>query len=147
MIVLIDNEEIFCEAVSGDRCTQAKRGYGDTSATTHSAGTPWVGSVHVQYHATLIPSSNKISIDYLNLNYYPDLDYTNNDNNNVFSGFSVSVATLPSGYPDRVFNQQQMDVAYGIGSTSSPAQIGEYVDEDNVTISWGILGRSSYVVP
>lgn len=155
MIVLIDNEEIFCSAVSGNECTSAKRGYGGTTATTHSQGARWAGSVHVQYHATRDPgilncNSNTVEcvyIDYLNLNYYPTLGGANNDNHNTFSGLYVPAASLGSTYPDRVFNQQQMNVAHGIGSTSNPVQVGEYIDGDNVTASWGVLGSNSCVTP
>lgn len=162
MIVLIDNEEIFCKAVSGNECTIAERGYGGTAAAAHSAGVPWAGSVHVQYHAHRNPGDlacknvlNNVTynvecvyIDYLNLNYYPGLGNTNNDNQNTFSGLSVPAGSFNGAtYPDRVYNQQQMNVAYKSASTSSPAPVGEYLDVDDVTASWGVLASGSCAVP
>lgn len=49
--------------------------------------------------------------------------------------------------PDRVFDQKQIDVKAGIGSPSSPVEVGEYIDRDNVTASFGVLASGSYTVP
>lgn len=156
MIVMVDSEEMFCTAVSGNTCTSALRGWGYTTAAAHSSGAPWSGSVHVQYHVTMDPgNSSNVYIDYLNLNYYPGLGGNSALNHYDFrqiygtqtlsdgtavSTLQVTAPTLPSGYPDRVFDQKQIDVAPGIGSTSSPVTVGEFVDQDNVTASYGILG-------
>lgn len=48
---------------------------------------------------------------------------------------------------DRVFDQKQIDVASGIGSPTSPVQVGEFIDRDNVTASFGVVGSATYVVP
>jgi len=48
---------------------------------------------------------------------------------------------------DRVFDQKQIDVKAGIGSVSAPVEVGEFVDQDNVTASFGVIGSQSYVVP
>lgn len=160
MIVLIDNEEIFCKAVSGNECTNAVRGYGGTMAAGHVSGARWAGSVHVQYHATRNPGYTGnctndgapvecIYIDYLNLNYYPGLGGAISDNHNTFSGLSVPAKafTSSSGYSSRTFNQMQMNIAAGKGSQSNPVTVGEYIDEDNVTASWGVLASGSCTVP
>jgi len=46
-----------------------------------------------------------------------------------------------------VFDQKQIDVAKEIVSPSSPVQVGEWIDRDNVTASLGVVGSASYEVP
>jgi hypothetical protein len=59
----------------------------------------------------------------------------------------VDADTISNTYPDRVFDQKQIDVAAGVASISNPVQVGEYIDRDNVTASFGILASQSYTVP
>ncbi|MGA8110246.1 MAG: hypothetical protein WB974_12465, partial [Acidobacteriaceae bacterium] len=59
----------------------------------------------------------------------------------------VDADTISSTYPDRVFDQKQLDVAPGVGTTSNPVQVGLYVDRDNVTASFGVLASQTYTVP
>lgn len=161
MIVMVDSEEILCTAVNGNICTSAMRGYGDTTAAPHSGGAPWSGSVQVQYHVTVdTANSNTVYIDYLNLNYNPVLNGNSALNHydfrqiygtktlsdgTVVSLLSVPGSSLPSTYPDRVFDQKQIDVAPGVGSTSNPVTQGEFVDQDNVTAGYGIMGSVTLV--
>jgi hypothetical protein len=49
--------------------------------------------------------------------------------------------------PDRVYDQKQIDVKGGIGSPSSPVEVGQFIDRDNVTASFGVLASGSYTVP
>jgi hypothetical protein len=48
---------------------------------------------------------------------------------------------------DRVYGQKQIDVASGKGSPAFPVQVGEFIDRDDVTASFGVAGSASYVVP
>ena len=167
MIVLIDNEEIFCEAASGNTCSTAVRGWAGTTPEAHSSGARFSGSVHVQYHVTFKPGDTSVCtiddtptgtpvecvfIDYLILN---NIKY---DFHQIYgeitvggvAGYSALHApaySIGSTYPDRVFNQKQLDVAPNVGSQQNPVQVGEYIDQDNVTASFGILASSSYTVP
>jgi hypothetical protein len=165
MIVLIDNEEILCTASSGNTCTASKRGWGGTGATTHAAGAYYAGSVHVQYHVTFKPGDTSVCksdvttgdpvecifIDYLILNNVKYDFHTIYGEKTVSGVAGYSALTIPAWVytysSDRVFDQKQIDVKSGIGSTSSPAEVGEFVDRDNVTASWGILASASYTVP
>jgi hypothetical protein len=63
-----------------------------------------------------------------------------------YSALTVPAYTYTYGI-DRVYDQKQIDVASGIGSPTSPARVGEFVDWDNVTASFGVIGAQSYVVP
>ncbi len=73
MVVMVDNEEIRCMRVGANNtCTSAVRGYGGTTPAAHSPNAYWMGSVHVQYRATM-PGDGNVYIDYLYLNYYPGL--------------------------------------------------------------------------
>jgi hypothetical protein len=110
-----------------------------------------MGSVHVQYHATL-PGDGNAYIDYLNVNYYPGLNGNSALNHYDFrqiygtqlvkgmqvSNVNANGATLQSGYPDRIFDQKQIDIAPGIA-----AQVGGFMDGDNVTINYGIISSTS----
>lgn len=164
MILLIDNEEILCTASNGNTCTASKRGWAGTGATTHSAGALYMGSVHVQYHVTFDPGQNVckldgtsgaavecVFIDYMTLNNVKYNFHTIYGEQTVNGVGGYSALTVPAyNYtysPDRVFDQKQIDVKSGIGSPSSPAEVGEFIDRDNVTASWGILASSSYTVP
>lgn len=164
MIVLIDNEEILCTASSGNTCTASQRGWAGTGATTHSAGAYYMGSVHVQYHVTFDPGQNAcllngksgaavecVFIDYMILNNVKYDFHALYGEQTVGGVAGYSALTVPAyNYtwpPDRVFDQKQIDVKGGIGSPSSPAEVGEYVDRDNVTASFGILASRSYTVP
>lgn len=165
MIVLVDNEEILCTASSGNTCTASQRGWAGTTATTHSAGAYYTGSVHVQYHVTFKPGDTSVCklggtsgaavecvfIDYLivnNVKYDFHSIYGEQTVGGVagYSALTVPAYTYTYGI-DRVFDQKQIDVASGIGSTSSPAEVGEYIDRDNVTASFGVIGSQTYVVP
>lgn len=164
MILLIDNEEILCTAAKDNTCTSSKRGWAGTGATTHAAGALYMGSVHVQYHVTLDPGQNAcllngksgaavecVFIDYMILNnvrYDFHALYGEQTVNGVpgYSALTVPayIYTFP---PDRVYDQKQIDVAGGIGSPSSPVEVGEFIDRDNVTASFGVLASGSYIVP
>lgn len=165
MIVFIDNEEILCTAASGNTCTASQRGWAGTTATTHSAGALYSGSVHVQYHVSFKPGDTSVCkedgtsgtavecvfIDYLIVNNVK-FDFHSIYGEQTVGGVAgYSALTVPAyDYTygiDRVFDQKQIDVASGIGSTSSPVQVGEFIDHDNVTASFGVAGSASYVVP
>ena len=164
MILLIDNEEILCTAASGNTCTASKRGWAGTGATTHVAGALYMGSVHVQYHVTFDPGVNAcllngksgaavecIFIDYFivnNVKYDFHALYGEQTVNGVpgYSALTIPAYKYTYGI-DRIFDQKQIDVKGGIGSPSSPAEVGEFVDRDNVTASFGILASGSYTVP
>ena len=164
MILLIDNEEILCTAASGNTCTASKRGWAGTGAATHAAGALYVGSVHVQYHVTFDPGVNAcllngksgtavecVFIDYMILNnvkYDFHALYGEQTVNGIPGYSALTVPAYNYTYPpDRVFDQKQIDVKGGIGSPSSPAEVGEYIDRDNVTASFGVLASGSYTVP
>jgi hypothetical protein len=164
MILLIDNEEILCTASTGNTCTASRRGWAGTGAATHAAGALYMGSVHVQYHVTFDPGQNAclengksgtpvecVYIDYMTLNnvkYDFHALYGEQTVNGVPGYSALTVPAYIYTYaPDRVFDQKQIDVKGGIGSPSSPAEVGEYVDRDNVTASFGILASGSYTVP
>lgn len=165
MIVHIDNEEILCTASSGNTCTASERGWGGTTAATHSTGALYSGSVHVQYHVTFKPGDSSVCkedgtsgtavecvfIDYLlvnNVKYDFHSIYGEQTVGGVagYSALTVPAYVYTYGI-DRVFDQKQIDVASGIGSTSSPVQVGEFIDRDNVTASFGVVASESYVVP
>lgn len=164
MILLIDNEEILCTAVKGDTCTASRRGWAGTGATTHAAGALYMGSVHVQYHVTFDPGVNAcllngksgaavecVFIDYMILNnvkYDFHALYGEQTVNGVPGYSALTVPAYVYTYPpDRVFDQKQIDVKGGIGSPSSPVEVGEFIDRDNVTASFGVLASASYIVP
>jgi hypothetical protein len=165
MILLIDNEEILCTASSGNTCTASKRGWAGTGATTHSAGALYMGSVHVQYHVTFKPGDTSVCklngtsgaavecvfIDYLIVNNVKYDFHTIYGVQTVGGVAGYSALTVPAYTytysPDRVFDQKQIDVKSGIGSPSSPAEVGEFVDRDNVTASFGVVASESYTVP
>jgi hypothetical protein len=165
MIVLVDNEEILCTASSGNTCTASKRGWAGTTPATHSSGALYTGSVHVQYHVTFKPGDTSVCklngtsgaavecvfIDYLIVNNVEYNFHTIYGTQTVGGVAGYSALTVPAySYTygiDRVFDQKQIDVASGIGSTSSPAKVGEFIDLDNVTASFGVLASQSYVVP
>jgi hypothetical protein len=165
MILLVDNEEILCTAASGNTCTASQRGWAGTAPATHAAGALYSGSVHVQYHVTFKPGDTSVCkengssgtavecvfIDYLivnNVKYDFHAIYGTQTVGGVpgYSALTVPAYAYTYGI-DRVFDQKQIDVASGIGSTSAPAQVGEYIDKDNVTASFGVLGSQTYVVP
>lgn len=164
MILLIDNEEILCTATSGNTCTASMRGWAGTGATTHAAGALFMGSVHVQYHVTFDPGVSAcmingksgtpvecIFIDYLmvnNVKYDFHALYGEQTVNGVpgYSALTIPAYKYTYGI-DRVFDQKQIDVKGGIGSPSSPAEVGEFIDRDNVTASFGILASGSFTVP
>lgn len=165
MIILVDNEEILCTAASQNTCTASQRGWAGTTPATHSAGALYTGSVHVQYHVTFKPGDTSVCklnvtsgpavecvfIDYLiinNVKYNFHTIYGEQTVSGVpgYSALTVPAYTYSYGI-DRIFDQKQIDVASGIGSTSSPAQVGEFIDLDNVTASFGVDATQSYVVP
>lgn len=164
MILLIDNEEILCTAATGNTCTSSRRGWAGTGATTHAAGAVYMGSVHVQYHVTFDPGQNAclentksgpavecVFIDYMILNnvkYDFHALYGEQTVNGVPGYSALTVPAYVYTYPpDRVFDQKQIDVKGGIGSPSSPVEVGEFIDRDNVTASFGVLASGSYTVP
>lgn len=171
MILRIDDEEIMCTAVSSNQCTNAIRGWAGSNGgigQPHNQGTPWMGSVHVQYHMSLYPGNegcpyngmnNAVDcafIDYLTLNnvqYDFDANYNNGSGTQTNTGtyLGVPVPVPPGPYSvqngqevyydvDRVFNQFQMDIPQTV---SSAAEVGEYIDQDNVTASWGVEATAS----
>jgi hypothetical protein len=164
MILLIDNEEILCTAASGNTCTSSKRGWAGTGATTHAPGALYMGSVHVQYHVTLDPGQNAcllngksgaavecVFIDYMILNNVKYDFHALYGEQTVAGVPGYSALTVPAYIytypPDRVYDQKQIDVKGGIGSPSSPVEVGEFIDRDNVTASFGVLASGSYFVP
>ena len=46
-----------------------------------------------------------------------------------------------------MYDQKQIDVKGGIGSPSSPVEVGAYIDRDNVTAGFGVLASGSFTVP
>ena len=164
MILMIDNEEILCTAATGNTCTDSKRGWAGTGAATHAAGALYTGSVHVQYHVTFDPGVNAcllngksgapvecVFIDYMILNnvkYDFHALYGEQTVNGVPGYSALTVPAYIYTYPpDRVYDQKQIDVKGGIGSPSSPVEVGQYIDRDNVTASFGVLASGSYNVP
>ena len=165
MIVLVDNEEILCTAASGNTCTASQRGWAGTTPAAHTVGALYSGSVHVQYHVTFKPGDTSVCkldgtsgvavecvfIDYLIVNNVEYNFHTIYGEQSVGGIAGYSALTDPAyiyTYPvDRVYDQKQIDVAGGIGSTTSPAEVGEFIDLDNVTASFGVIGSQSYVVP
>ena len=165
MIVLIDNEEILCTESTGNTCTASQRGWAGTKPAAHSAGALYSGSVHVQYHVTFKPGDTSVCkengssgtavecvfIDYLILNNVK-YDFHGIYGTQTVSGVpGYSKLTVPAYVYtygiDRVFDQKQIDVKSGIGSPTSPVQVGEFIDRDNVTASFGVVGSASFVVP
>jgi hypothetical protein len=165
MIVLIGNEEILCTASNGDTCTASQRGWAGTTPVAHPAGALFSGSVHVQYHVTFKPGDTSVCkengasgmavecvfIDYLIVNNVK-YDFHSIYGTQTVSGVSgYSELTVPAYVYtygiDRVFDQKQIDVASGIGSPTAPVQVGEFIDRDNVTASFGVVGSATYVVP
>jgi hypothetical protein len=164
MILMIDNEEILCTASTGNTCTASKRGWAGTGATTHAAGALYTGSVHVQYHVTFDPGVNAcllngksgaavecIFIDYMILNnvkYDFHALYGEQTVNGVPGYSALTIPAYIYTYPpDRVYDQKQIDVKGGIGSPSSPVEVGQFIDRDNVTASFGVLASGNYTVP
>jgi hypothetical protein len=165
MIVLVDNEEILCTASTGNMCTASQRGWAGTAPATHAMGALYSGSVHVQYHVTFKPGDTSVCkldntsgvgvecvfIDYLIVNNVEYNFHTIYGEQTVSGVAGYSALTDPAyiyTYPvDRVYDQKQIDVAGGIGSTASPAEVGEFIDQDDVTASFGVIGSQSYVVP
>jgi len=159
MVVMVDNEEIRCMRVGANNtCTSAVRGYGGTTPAAHSPNAYWMGSVHVQYRATM-PGDGNVYIDYLYLNYYPGLgdsgattkyDFhqiygqTTVDNINV-SNLKVPSAPLNPNWTEGIFSQKQIDVAPVNGSGNKVTQftVGEFIDQDNVTVGYGVMAASS----
>jgi hypothetical protein len=92
-----------------------------------------------------------VFIDYLivnNLKYDFHSIYGTQTVGGVAGYSALTVPAYTYTYPvDRAFDQKQIDVASGIGSPSSPQQVGEFIDLDNVTASFGVLGSQTYVVP
>ena len=162
MIVKVDNEEIFCgTGSSGSTCSSATRGWAGTTASTHSSGAYYEGSVHVQYHVTFKPGDTTVClqgsahvecifIDYLIINNHEYNFHTIYGEQPTLPGYSlltVPAFTLDSSWPDSAFDQKQIDVWPLSGSTSNPVQVGEFTDQDNVTASFGVAGAASYTVP
>jgi hypothetical protein len=159
------NEEVFVSSVSGSTVTGCTRGYAGTTAASHSSGAAYNGSVHVQYHVTFIPGytgychlretpttpAECIFIDYLTVNNFSVFNKSTYGtmvvDGKTVSKLYVDADTISNTYPDRVFDQKQIDVAAGVASISNPVQVGEYIDRDNVTASFGILASQSYTVP
>jgi hypothetical protein len=92
-----------------------------------------------------------IFIDYLtvnNVNYNFHSIYGTQSVSGVAGYSALTIPAYAYTYPhDRVFDQKQIDVKSGIGSPSSPVQVGEFIDRDNVTASFGVVGSESYLVP
>jgi hypothetical protein len=160
-----NNEEVLVTSASGNTVTGCQRGYAGTTAAAHNSGAAYSGSVHVQYHVTFIPGytgychlrqspstpAECIFIDYLKVNNFDVFNKatygTMTVDGQTVSKLYVDADTISSTWPDRVFDQKQIDVAPGVGSTSNPVQVGEYIDHDNVTASFGVLASQSYTVP
>jgi Chitobiase/beta-hexosaminidase C-terminal domain len=160
-----NNEQVFVTSASGNTVTACKRGYAGTKPAWHAGGTGYSGSVHVQYHVTFIPNytgycslrqststpAECIFIDYLKVN---NVDVFNKDtygtmtvDGQTVSKLYVDADTISSTYPDRVFDQKQLDVAANPSYVTDPVQVGEYIDRDNVTASFGVVASQSYTVP
>jgi Chitobiase/beta-hexosaminidase C-terminal domain len=160
-----NDEQVFVTRARGNTVTGCRRGYAGTTAAAHEAGTAYSGSVHVQYHVTFIPNytgtctlrqsastpAECIFIDYLKVN---NVDVFNKDtygtmtvDGQTVSSLYVDADTISSTYPDRVFDQKQLDVAPDPSYVSAPIQVGEYIDRDNVTASFGVVASQSYTVP
>lgn len=160
-----NNEQVFVTSADGNTVTGCRRGYAGTTRATHAAGTDYSGSVHVQYHVSFIPNytgycslrqspstpAECVFIDYLMVNNF-DVFNKNTYGTMTVDGQTVSklyvdADTISSTYPDRVFDQKQLDVAANPDYVSDPVQVGEYIDRDNVTASFGVVASQSYVVP
>ena len=160
-----NDEQVFVTSASGNSVTGCKRGYAGTTAAAHNSGAAYSGSVHVQYHVTFIPGytgscklrqdpstpTECVYIDYLKVNNFDVFNKSSYGTMTVdgqtVSKLYVDADTMSPTWPDRVFDQKQIDVAPSVGSTNSPVQVGEYVDQDNVTSSFGVLATQSYTVP
>jgi hypothetical protein len=178
------NEEVFCQAAnaSTNTCTSALRGWAGTTPHSHANGVAYSGSVHVQYHVTFLPgwtgtstcavggtAEECVFIDYLTLNnvksdFHSIYGTQTVDGTAGYSKLTVPATSLGSSYPDRVFDQKQIDtcsqtsqvpsVCASLGSATSPLQVSEYIDQDNVTASYGVYLDANglplsytYVVP
>jgi Chitobiase/beta-hexosaminidase C-terminal domain len=160
-----NDEQVFVSSASGNTVTGCKRGYAGTTPADHETGTAYSGSVHVQYHVTFIPGytgtctlrqsastpAECIFIDYLKVN---NVDVFNKDTygtmtaeGQTVSQLYVDADTISSTYPDRIFDQKQLDVAPNPSYVTTPVQVGEYIDRDNVTASFGVVASQSYIVP
>ena len=159
-----NNEQIFVTSSSGNTVTGCKRGYAGTLRTRHAAGTSYSGSVHVQYHVTFIPNytgsctlrgsstpAECIFIDYLKVN---NVDVFNKDtygtmtvDGQTVSKLYVDADTISNTWPDRVFDQKQIDVGANPDYVTDPVQVGEYIDRDNVTASFGVVASQTFTVP
>ena len=160
-----NDEQVLVTSVSGNTVTGCRRGYAETRPARHDSGAAYSGSVHVQYHVTFIPGytgycslrqslstpAECIFIDYLKVNNFDVFNKstygTMTVDGQTVSKLYVDADTISSTYPDRVFDQKQLDVAPGVGTTSNPVQVGLYVDRDNVTASFGVLASQTYTVP
>jgi hypothetical protein len=160
-----NDEQVFVSSVSGNSVTGCKRGYAGTAATSHASGAAYSGSVHVQYHVTFIPNytgycslrqnpstpAECIFIDYLKVNncdvFNKNTYGTMTVDGQTVSKLYVDADTISSTYPDRVFDQKQIDVAANASYVTDPVQVGEYIDRDNVTASFGVVASQSYTVP
>lgn len=158
LIVLVNSEEILCQLTAsssgGSICANAVRGWAGTVPTSHTGGVTWTGSVHVQYHVSLFPGNNACQIgstsvdcafiDYLILNgvrYDFHQIYGQYLSTGIY-GVAVPVPALPSGYTSSgILNQMQMDVP--TASTS----VGEFLDLDNMSASWGVLASRTCKAP
>ncbi|HTV16064.1 MAG TPA: chitobiase/beta-hexosaminidase C-terminal domain-containing protein [Acidobacteriaceae bacterium] len=147
------NEEIMVNAVSGNSVTACHRGYGNTTASAHDSGATYSGSVHVQYHVTIDPGNTGCTDAKGNTVECMYIDYLTVNNFDVFnkatygSQISFPATTIQSTYPDRIFDQKQIDMKADPNYVDNPIQVGEYVDQDNVTASFGVLASQSYTVP
>jgi hypothetical protein len=160
-----NNEQVLVSSANGNSVTGCVRGYAGTTPASHNSGAAYSGSVHVQYHVTFIPGytgycklredgstpTECVFIDYLTVNNFDVFNKstygTMTVDGQTVSKLYVNGDTMSSSYPDRVFDQKQIDVSSAYGSSGSPVQVGEYIDKDNVTSSFGILASQSYTVP
>jgi hypothetical protein len=141
MIVVMDDEENLVHRSSGNICTVSQRGWAGTEPGTHSEGTLYSGSVHIQYHVTFKPGDTSVCkengssgtavvcvfIDYLifnNIKYDFHGIYGTQTVSGVPGYSKLTVQAYAHTYGiDRVFDQKQIDVASGIGSPSSPVKV------------------------
>jgi hypothetical protein len=148
------NEEILVNNVNSDgtAVTACQRGYGNTPKVQHVSGASYSGSVHVQYHVTIKPGNTGCEDAKGNTVECLYIDYLTVNNVDVFnaatygSQIAFPATLIKNTYPDRIFDQKQIDVNASTYQ-GSPIQAGEYVDQDNVTASFGVLASQSYTVP
>jgi len=85
------------------------------------------------YAAYAVPGTIVVSSGGSAAPYYWGTQTISGVSGGVYSAATIDSSALPSGYPDRIANQFQVDVSASIGTTASPVAVSEFIDRDNVT--------------